>query len=474
MDDQKRDSFSFPKTKTLVGKLTRSFFWRLLRVFLWLDFALLLITGAAMLFWAERRCVEIVSHVEEYGMPDALAQSWLSSGNFTISNEPLPDTWYLTIHPYQMPFHHTEISGARQTDLRTFYRVPLPNTQGFSITLRIQGIMTVICFGGMALLFLQFISLLGNLIWGRRSVRNTLRPIQDLSALVARLTNLSSSSAQGMNVLAHELSKIDTFAPDFHIAIPETHKELRTLALAINDMLDRIQTSYHTQMQFVSDASHELRTPIAVIQGYANLLDRWGKSDPQAQQEAIDAIREESINMQNLIEQLLFLARGDNNAQPIQKEFFDLCPLLSDLAKQQALLTEEKTILSDFKSPIILFGDPALVKQMVRILLDNAVKYSEPNTRIWIRAEKMPLHIRLTIQDEGAGISPADTSRIFDRFFRADESRTRATGGTGLGLSIAHWIVTQHNGWFEVFSREGAGTRFVAVFPLADEENKME
>lgn len=149
---------------------------------------------------------------------------------------------------------------------------------------------------------------------------------------------MTHMSRRELEALAGELSKINATHLDSRIDLPGTQKELKTLAKAINDMLDRVNAAYSAQMQFVSDASHELRTPIAVIQGYAALLDRWGKDDPEARQEAIDAIRSESDAMERLVEQLLFLARGDNDTQPIRPQLMDLTAVAEDVLREEQMI----------------------------------------------------------------------------------------------------------------------------------------
>ena len=289
---------------------------------------------------------------------------------------------------------------------------------------------------------------------------------RQLAATAARLNSMTHMSRRELEALAGELSKINATHLDSRIDLPGTQKELKTLAKAINDMLDRVNAAYSAQMQFVSDASHELRTPIAVIQGYAALLDRWGKDDPEARQEAIDAIRSESDAMERLVEQLLFLARGDNDTQPIRPQLMDLTAVAEDVLREEQMIHPERAFLARWQGPVVVRADPGLVKQVMRILMDNSVKYSGPEGRVYLRVSAQKDYARVTVQDEGMGIVPQAIPHIFDRFYRTDSSRARQTGGTGLGLSIARWIVDRHGGWFEVVSQEDVGTRITFVLPL--------
>ena len=253
------------------------------------------------------------------------------------------------------------------------------------------------------------------------------------------------------------------------IQIPGGQEELRALAGAINAMLERIDRAYQVQVQFVSDASHELRTPIAVIQGYANMLDRWGKNDPEVRQEAISAIRAEADSMGALVEQLLFLARGDNNTQAVQFKVVDLSAMVDKVYRETELLETGRRVYSAIQADIQFYGDTGLLKQALRILVDNAVKYTPEGGALFIRLQGADGMVELSVSDTGQGIAPEDLPKVFQRFYRTDESRTRQTGGTGLGLSIAQWIAARHGGWIQVVSKQGLGSRFTLVLPWVEQ-----
>ena len=357
--------------------------------------------------------------------------------------------------------------GLRTYVLFSYYTVELPNGgEPYAITVDLSGIGRMLKWAGFILLTVQIISLIANLFRNAGTIRRTLRPIQELAATAARLNSMTHMSRQELEALAGELEKINATHLDSRIDLPATQKELRSLAQAINAMLDRINKAYSAQMRFVSDASHELRTPIAVIQGYAALLDRWGKDDPEALQESISAIRSEAKSMENLVEQLLFLARGDNDTQPVKRTHFDLTALAGEVLREEEMIHEDRIFLPRWgEEPVPVYADQGLIKQVMRILMDNSVKYSAPDSRIYLRVMVLDGHARVTVQDEGMGISPQGIPHIFDRFYRTDQSRDRRTGGTGLGLSIAKWIIDRHGGWFEVVSREGGGTRISVLLP---------
>lgn len=274
--------------------------------------------------------------------------------------------------------------------------------------------------------------------------KTLLQPIQDMTAMAA-------------NVSANNLSN--------RINVEGTKNELRDLAIVINSMLDRLEVSYESQKQFVSDASHELRTPIAVIQGYADMLARWGKDDPQVLQEGIDAISQEAANMKDLVQDLLFLARHDKKTLMMEMSQFDPVVLLSEIKKEAEMVSPQDTFLMQPAEHCELTADRNMIKQVMRILLDNAVKYTSPGGTITMGCAAGSEACILTMQDTGDGISPEDLPHIFDRFYRADKARKSEAGGHGLGLSIARIIVVAHGGRIRVRSKLGEGTLFTVEIP---------
>jgi len=243
--------------------------------------------------------------------------------------------------------------------------------------------------------------------------------------------------------------------------------ELKDLAKTFNNMLDRIQAAYEKQNQFVSDASHELRTPIAVIQGYANLLDRWGKSDSQVLEESIAAIKTESENMKELIEKLLFLARGDKDTQKLEKEDFYINELIDEITRETVLIDSTHEISCTRNESILINADRGLLKEALRVFVDNSVKYTPEGGKIKLECYSDKNSAVVTVEDSGIGISEKDLPQIFDRFYRADKSRTKETGGTGLGMAIAKWIVLRHEGTIRVQSKINVGTKIFVNLPIS-------
>ena len=308
-------------------------------------------------------------------------------------------------------------------------------------------------------------ALLVQLSRNSRMIRQAMTPLAALEE-TADMLGREDVKLGDLRRLVRELGEINAAHLNERIEIPGGQKELAVLAEAINAMLERVEHSYQSQSRFVSDASHELRTPIAVIQGYANMLDRWGKNDPEASQEAINAIRQEAESMSALVQNLLFLARGDNQTQQVKLERVNISDLADEVLRETQLLEIGRSISGEIYPLLNANADLRLVKQAMRILVDNAVKYTEEGDEIAIRLSRRGTDCVFSVTDTGPGIPQQELSKVFERFYRTDQSRSRESGGTGLGLSIAQWIAQRHGGCLEVLSKVGVGTRFSMVLPL--------
>ena len=252
------------------------------------------------------------------------------------------------------------------------------------------------------------------------------------------------------------------------IEIPKEEDELQDLTLIINEMLDRLETSFENQKKFVSDASHELRTPLAIIKGYAEIIRKRGTTDIDIFVESIDSIISETDNMRNLIQKLLFLAKGEITKINTKFTEIDANEMVRQIHSDTVVSTKTHKFHLEMGEDYKIKGDETLLQQAIRALIENATKYSEPNTDIYIKSFIKNGFGRISIRDEGVGISDEDAKRIFDRFYRVDLSRTKATGGTGLGLAIVKRIVEIHNGKIEIDSKMNEGTEISIVLPIGD------
>ncbi len=247
--------------------------------------------------------------------------------------------------------------------------------------------------------------------------------------------------------------------------IKDTQDELKELSMTFNEMMNRIEEGYKSQQQFVSDASHELRTPIAVMKGYINMLDRWGKNDKAILEESISAIKNETDNMQDLIEKLLFIARSDKQTLVFTKEDFNISEILFEIEKETIMIDNKHEFEFRFLHDAHVYADKNRVKQAIRILLENAIKFTPENGKISVYGFLAEEYYAIKIKDSGIGINKKDLSKIFDRLYRAEESRNRQIGGHGLGLSIAKIIILGHKGKIKVKSNIGEGAEFTILLP---------
>ena len=276
-------------------------------------------------------------------------------------------------------------------------------------------------------------------------VKAVLRPIDEMSETVSRF-DLKNIHKDRINV---EGSK----------------DELKKLAMVINEMLDRMEQAYEAQKQFVSEASHELRTPITVLQGYSSMLRRWGAEDKEVLSESIEAIEAEAKSMQELVEKLLFLSRHERRKLPFAKEWFDMAELIRELDKEMVYLSDTRDMQCPVCESVRVYGDRQAMKQAIRVFLDNAVKYTKEGDRIALSCKSRNGACEISIEDTGLGMRREDIEGIFGRFFRADTVRGKNIEGHGLGLSIARLIVDGHAGKIAVRTQYTKGSCFTITIP---------
>src|SRR5699024_4209827 len=216
--------------------------------------------------------------------------------------------------------------------------------------------------------------------------------------------------------------------------VPDLHHndELGELATSFNEMLDRMQAYMQQQKQFVGDVSHELRTPVAVIEGHSNLLERWGKDDPQVLEESIQASLQESKRMKHLIQEMLDLTRAEQVDLQYPDKTADVNEVLNRTVNDMRMIHKDFTITyddSDLKPDTIIKIYRNHLEQILIILIDNAIKYSTDRKEILVDAATEKDKVKISVQDFGEGIAPEEQDKIFNRFYRVDKARTREKGG---------------------------------------------
>lgn len=311
--------------------------------------------------------------------------------------------------------------------------------------------------------------------YARTSIEATLPIGVSLFILLVFSSIISSARISGkhlkpITIMTEQVKDMSANNLSKRLNVSGTKDELKDLAKTFNQMLDDIQKSYEREKQFVSDASHELRTPIAVIKGYAGMLNRWGKDDPAILEESIQAILGETDNMHSLVESLLFIARNDKGALKMDLDDFSISELMQEIVKETQLIDSQHSIVDKIEPGLMFYGSIDKIKQALRIFVDNSIKYTPDNGEIRINLRSSKFHLIIELADNGIGISTEDLPHVFDRFYRADKSRTKLKdnqhGGTGLGLSIAKIIIEQHGGSIHVDSELNKGTTFIVMLPL--------
>jgi len=233
--------------------------------------------------------------------------------------------------------------------------------------------------------------------------------------------------------------------------------------------LDPIRRSFDSQRRFISDASHELRTPIAVVRANAELLARHREASVDENMDQVEAITSESEHMTGLVDDLLTLARADEGRLAIAEEAVDLADIAADVARDLAVVAAAREIdLVVNAAPALVEGDRARLRQVAMALVDNALKYTPAGGTVTVRSRRVGRRAELMVTDTGPGISKEDQGRIFDRFYRTAAARSRdeeSVGGTGLGLAIAKTLIAMHGGQLGVDSTPGKGATFWVRLP---------
>lgn len=420
------------RVTSIARAINWSYMWRRLMSHIWLDLLLLVIAAAILVYGYNQT------------LPDgAFTAGWIPSATVHgMTLTPARD-WDPATLIYTVELAHTTKTFPLAQDLVTLWPLYL------------------------VVVGWQVISVL-NMLGGARRVRRTMAPLNDLALRVDELGRMQLSGGK-METLEQAIERASVDSP----SVTTGDADLASIEVALNRLLRQMQEAKLQQMRFVNDASHELRTPIAVIQGYVNMLDRWGKDDPDVLAESIASLKAESEHMQELVEQLLFLARGDAGRTVLRRANTNLAALVGEVCEESQMIDAEHTYRLAFDA--LLASDPrcdapvdvALVKQALRVIVQNAAKYSDAGTTITfgITPNAGMGTIDISVEDEGIGMNQESAAHAFERFYRADNARDAGAQGSGLGLAIAKWIVDSHGGVIGVTSVEGVGSRFTIRLP---------
>jgi len=267
--------------------------------------------------------------------------------------------------------------------------------------------------------------------------------------------------------LAVEARRITADRLHERLSVPNEQDEIGRLAAVINDTFARLESSFDQLRRFTADASHELRTPLAVIRGIGEMGLRETRT-PAEYKDAIGSMLEEVDRLTRLVDTLLRLCRGDAGTIRLNRDVLDLGELVRDVVSSLGILAEERRqrLQCTTSQQVCVLADRLVLRDAIVNVVDNAIKYGPSGSTIDVRVDGDLQHATLTVTDEGPGIAAALRTRIFDRFYRIDEGRSREMGGTGLGLAIAKWAVEANDGRISV---DGAthGSTFHIVLPRA-------
>ncbi|MDO8140217.1 MAG: ATP-binding protein [Candidatus Brocadiales bacterium] len=279
---------------------------------------------------------------------------------------------------------------------------------------------------------------------------------------------MAKKSLRPVDNMIKELQKIETEHLGKRLTIYPAKDEIRKLSGVINEMLARLENSFTHVRQFTTDASHELRTPIAIMKaGIEVALSR--ERDLCEYQQILANTLEDLGRLSKIIENLFILAKADAGRYEIHKDRMNLCPIITEITEQLRLIAEPKNIFVSMEKTedACIEGDELLIRMLLLNLVDNAVKYTPPNGTISLFLRKNNGCAKIIIQDNGIGISQEDIPYIFDRFYRASNARTANNTGGGLGLSICQWIVKSHHGAITVESDPQKGSIFTVTLPTS-------
>jgi len=277
---------------------------------------------------------------------------------------------------------------------------------------------------------------------------------------------LARRALQPLDRMARHAERLTADNLDERLPVENPDDELGHLARVFNVSLGKIEESFAQLRRFTADVSHELRTPLTAIRsvGEVGLGDHPSE---QGYREIIGSILEEADRLTLLVDTLLSLSRADAGDVPLHREDVDLLALAREVAAHLGVLAEEKeqVLAVAGSEPVLVHADRLVLRQGLVNVVDNAIKYSPPGSRVRVVVTGDAATGRVDVVDEGPGIPLVHRERIFERFYRVDKGRSREQGGAGLGLSLAHWAVTAHGGRIDVESAEGEGTTFRLSLP---------
>ncbi len=283
---------------------------------------------------------------------------------------------------------------------------------------------------------------------------------------------LAKQSLRPVEEITRTTRKITATNLRERIRVKNPEDEIGRLTETLNDMIGRLEASFEQVQQFSLDASHELRTPLTIMRGEIELALR-GNRKGASYKKTLASLLDEVLRMTSIIEGLILLAKADSGTVKLDRKPTRLDSLAGEVKEDAEILAEQKKISVSISKldEVTVLGDSVRLRQLMLNLVDNAIKYTPNGGRITLSLERTNGDASFSVEDTGAGISPGDLKKIFDRFYRVDKSRSRLPDGLGLGLSISKWVAEAHGGSLRAESRVGTGSKFTVTLPAVDSIN---
>ncbi len=314
-----------------------------------------------------------------------------------------------------------------------------------------------------------------------------LLPAAWLSFAVAVLVSLSvtdrfvTSVIQPIRDLSNEMMKVRGEYMDLHFE-PSPYPEINVIGTTavkmsnnVKEYVEQIEREKKIRQEFFSNASHELKTPITSIQGYAELLENDIITDPAMQKDFIRRIKKEAVHMTSLINDILMISRLEAKEAEISFSPVRVAVLVEDIRSSlEPLAANQGIFLHTDCPPLRIYANPQQIRELFLNLMSNAVKYNRPGGQVWVTVREEDDHMILKVRDNGVGIPEESLDRIFERFYRVDKGRSKKQGGTGLGLSIVKHIVNFYHGTIQVRSKVDEGSEFLVTLPIQKVEGDEE
>ena len=286
---------------------------------------------------------------------------------------------------------------------------------------------------------------------------------------------LARRSLASVAAMGQQAERIGAANLHQRLVVRNSNDELGRLARTFNELLDRLDRSFERQRRFISDASHELRTPVSILRGEAEVALSQLSRSPEEYRESLAVLHAEAQRLARIVEDLFTLTRADAGEYRLAQSDFYLDELAGDCVRATRALAQAKNIALAAVTPeeMPVHADEDLLRRMILNLLDNAIKYTPAGGNVSVTCGSVPDGYELSVTDSGPGIPAEMQSRVFERFFRADRARSRtgADGGAGLGLSIARWIAEAHLGRIELVRSDATGSKFTVRIPAPTERS---